>query len=188
MTEPRNVTPDDEFRERYMNERAEAPEGRAWTWANRGRGFPWLGVLLVLLGIGLLIQQIFPDVSAGSLILLAIGVAFLAGWVFGGSWFSMIPGVLLVALAVGRLVVELRIYTGPGTTAVALAIGFLIVWLLGQTRKQRHTWALWGAGIFGVVGLIQAAGPISGIPELGSLWPVVIIVIGILLLINARRG
>jgi hypothetical protein len=187
MTEPRNVTPDDDFRERVMNERAEEPEWRAWSWASRGRGFPWLGVLLVLVGIGLLIQQVFPGVSVGSLVLLAIGLAFLAGWIFGGSWFSMIPGVLLVALAVGRLVSELGIYTGPGTTAAALAIGFLIVWLLGQSRNQRHTWALWGAGIFGVIALIQAAGRIAGIPELGNLWPVVIIVIGVLLLINARR-
>jgi hypothetical protein len=188
MSEPRNVTSGDEFRERYMNEREEAPEWRAWTWASGGRGFPWLGVLLVLVGIGVLIQQIFPGVSVGSLVLLAIGAAFLAGWIFAGSWFAMIPGVLLIALAVGRLVEELGVYTGPGITAIALAIGFLIVWLLGQTRQRHHTWALWGAGIFGVIGLVQAAGTITGIPELGSLWPVLIIVIGVLLLINARRG
>jgi len=171
-----------------MHERDEAPEWRAWTWASRGRGFPWLGVLLVLVGIGLLIQQIFPGVSVGSLVLLAIGLAFLAGWLFGGSWFSMIPGILLVALALGRLVNELGIYTGPGTTAIALAVGFLLVWLLGQMRQQRHTWALWGAGIFGVIGVVQAAGQLTGIPELTTFWPLVIIALGLLLLINARRG
>ena len=184
------MTPDNEFRDRHVHEhgRDEAPEWRAWSWANRGRGFPWLGVLLVLVGIGLLIQQVFPDVSIGSLVLLAIGVAFVAGWVFGGSWFAMIPGILLVALAVGRLTSELGIYTGPGTTSLALAIGFLLIWLLGRTREQHHTWALWGAAIFGVIGVVQAAGRIANIPELSSLWPLVIIALGVVLLLNARRS
>lgn len=188
MSEPIDVTPDEEFRQRSMRERDEGPEWMAWTWASRGRGFPWLGVLLVLVGVALLIQQVVPGVSAGTLVLLAIGVAFLAGWAFGGSWFSMIPGVLLISLATARLAQELNVFDGPGLTALALGIGFLVIWLLALSTGRRYTWALWAAAIFGLVGLVQVSGRIAGLPDLGAFWPVVIIVIGVVLLLNGRRG
>jgi len=59
MSEPRNVTPDDarpdDFHRNYYNERAQGPEWAAWSWGRRGWNFPWLGILLVLVGVGLLI-------------------------------------------------------------------------------------------------------------------------------------
>ena len=199
MSEPRNVTPDDvavppphttdeEFRRRYYEERREGPEWIGWSWASRGRNFPWLGVLLVLVGIGLLIQYVFPTVSAGTLVIVAIALAFLAGWVFGGSWIAMVPGFLILAVGVARLIEELNIYSGPGTTSLSLASAFGLIWLIGYMRERRSTWPLWGFAIFGLIGLIQVSGRIAGIPELGALWPVVIIVIGVLLLIAARRS
>jgi hypothetical protein len=194
VSEPRNVTPgadspttDEQFRRRYFTEREEGPEWQAWTWANRGRGFPWLGVLLVLVGLGLLIQFLFPGVSVGTLVLLAVGLAFLAGWLFGGSWFSMIPGVLIVSLSSGRLLQELGIATGPGITSLALAAGLLIIWAVARTRRRNYTLALWAAALFGLIGFIQVSGRLVGIPELGAFWPVVIIIIGLILLYNARR-
>jgi hypothetical protein len=194
VSEPRNVTPgadtrttDEQFRRRYFSEREEGPEWQAWTWASQGRGFPWLGVLLVLVGLGLLIQFIFPGVSVGTLVLLAVGLAFLAGWIFGGSWFSMIPGVLIVSLSGGRLLQELGILTGPGITSLALAAGLLIIWAVARARGRNYALALWAAALFGLIGFIQVSGRLVGIPELGAFWPVVIIVIGLILLYNARR-
>src|SRR4051812_13970593 len=80
------------------------------TWTTpRGR-FPWLGILLVLVGVGLLIQAVVPPntVSTGTVLLLAIGFALVAGWLFGGSWFAAIPGLLLIALGAAGLIRELR--------------------------------------------------------------------------------
>lgn len=197
MTEPRNVTPgqeDEEFRARYQQERGEEPEWMAWKWASRGKGFPWLGVLLVLIGMALLLQYVMQGtgIGAGTLVLLAIGLAFLAGWLFGGSFFSMVPGVLLVALALARLIEELGLIFPrgedvPGLTSLALAAGFVVIWLIAYWRGRRWGWPLWAAGIFGLVGVVQASGWIIGIPEFGLLWPIIIIVIGVLLLIVARR-
>lgn len=181
------TTTDEKFRRRYFTERDEGPEWQAWTWASSGRGFPWLGVLLVLVGLGLLIQFIFPGVSVGTLVLLAVGLAFLASWIFGGSWFSMIPGVLIVSLSAGRLLQELGILTGPGITSLALAAGLLIIWAVARTRGRNYTLALWAAALFGLIGFIQVSGRLVGIPELGAFWPVIIIVIGLILLYNARR-
>lgn len=200
MSEPRNVTPgmgegtsDDAFRRRAMDEREQGPEWQAWTWSRRGRGFPWLGVLLVLIGVALLLQYVVPAVSVGTLVLLAIGLAFLAGWLFGRSWFSMIPGVLFVALGVAELIEDLALL-GPagedvaGLASAALAIGFLVIWGVGQATGRRWSWPLWGAGLFGLIAVAQLSGRLIGIQELGFLWPVLIIVVGVLLLMNARRS
>jgi hypothetical protein len=170
-----------------VHRRDEAPEWLAWSWPDRRQRFPWLGVLLVIIGIGLLVQYFVPTVSVGTIVLLAIGIAFLAGWLLGGSWFSMVPGVLISGLAAGGLVNELGVYSGPGLTALALATGFIVIWLLAFATDRRYTWALWGAAIFGLIGLVQVSGRITGMQESGLFWPVVIIVIGLLLVLSARR-
>jgi hypothetical protein len=95
---------------------------------------------------------------------------------------------LILALALAGLARELNVYSGPGLTAGALAVAFLLIWVLDYSRGVRSTWPLWGLAIFGLIALVQASGRISGIPELGALWPVLIIVIGVLLLMSARRG
>jgi hypothetical protein len=196
MTEPRNVTPfpEDEATQSPPppssdDTRAQRSDWTGWTWTSRGRNFPWLGVLLVLIGVALLIQAVFPPntVSSGTVLLFAIGVALVAGWLFGGSWFAAVPGLLLIALAAGNLIKELSIYTGPGTTALTLAIAFVLIWLIGLLRQRRGNWPLWAAAILGLIGAVQISGQLTNIPELSVVWPVVIIVVGVLLLISARR-
>lgn len=191
MNEPRNVTPDDarpdDFHRNYYNERSQGPEWAAWTWGRRGWSFPWLGVLLVLVGVGLLVQYFVPGVSAGTLVLTAIGLSFVAAWLFGRSRWAIVPGLLILALAAAGLARDLNIYDGPGLTAAALAVAFLLIWLLDYARGARSTWPLWGLAIFGLIAFVQVSGRIVAIPELGALWPVLIIVIGVLLLISSRR-
>jgi hypothetical protein len=191
MNEPRNVTPDDarpdEFHRNYYNERAEGPEWSAWWTARKGWNFPWLGVLLVLVGAGLLIQYFVPGVSAGTLVLTAIALAFLAAWLFGRSRWAVVPGLLILALALAGWSRELNLYEGPGLTAGALAAAFALIWLIDYTRGVRSSWPLWGLAIFGLIAIVQLSGRIVDIPELGALWPVLIIVLGVLLLVSARR-
>src|SRR3989337_1733264 len=156
MSEPKNVTPGadsepDEFHRRYYSERSEWPEWAGWSWARRGWNFPWLGVLLVLVGIGLLVQYFVPGVGAGSLVLLAIALAFLAAWTIGGSSFALAPGLLILAVAVARLIDELNIYRGPGTTSLCLAGAFGLIWLIGYARGRRGSWSLWGLAIFRLI-------------------------------------
>jgi hypothetical protein len=197
MSEPRNVTPgqdqpSDEFHQRYYAERREGPEWAGWTWASRGRNFPWLGVLLVLIGIALLLQYFVPGIEAGTLILIAVGFAFLTGWVLAGSWAAVVPGVLILSLGVAELIEDLALLGQPGEdvpglASAALAVGFALIWLLGYVRGRPSAWPLWGLAIFGLIGFAQLSGRIAGIPELGALWPILIIAIGILLLFSARN-
>ena len=57
-----------------------------WEWSDiggpRGRSrLPWFGIFLVVFGALLLLRQVFPALeTAGSLLFLAVGVAFLVSW------------------------------------------------------------------------------------------------------------
>jgi hypothetical protein len=196
VSQPRNVTPGHEsdpasaaggFLDDDTNAQV-APEWKVWSWAaDRDRSFPWLGLLLVLVGAGLLVQYFVPSISAGTLILGAIAIAFLAGWIFGGSYFAMVPGLLIGALVVGAVIGETGLYTGPGTTSVCVALAFGLIWLIGYLNGRRAVWPLWGLAIFGLIGIAQIIGQISIAPNLGALWPLLIIGVGGLLILNARR-
>lgn len=169
------------------------PEWIGWSWMqNRDRTFPWIGLLLVVVGAGLLIEYFVPAISATTLILAAIATAFL---VFGRSLVALVLGLLIGALAVARLIEELHIYTGPGTTALAVAAAFLLIWLAANARpgtssrgRPRWTWALWAAAIFGLIGLVEVGGQLGSIPSLGAVWPLVLIVIGLIVVLGGRRG
>ena len=202
MNEPRNVTPEEE-RERLANAgadmrddttrhdatRDDAPrEWSGWADERRGHSFPWLGILLVLVGVALLIPAAFPNtVSSGTVLLFAIGIALVAGWVFSRSWLAAVAGLLLLALGTAGLVRDLDIYTGPGTTALSLAAAFVVIWVISLTRSRRSRWPLVAAAVLGAIGAIQLAGQLTQVPELSIVWPVVIIVVGTLLLISSRR-
>jgi len=185
---PRNVTPG------WTEESGPAEWGTAWSWegGGRGRGVPWLGVLLVLVGVALLVGYFVPGLSAGTLVLLAIAAAFLAAWLIGGSWLAMVPGLLVLALGVAELIEDLALL-GPagedvaGLWSAALAVAFAAIWLIGYSRGRRTMWPLWAAVIFGLIGVAQLSGRLIDLPSLGFLWPVLIIVVGIVLLMSARR-
>jgi hypothetical protein len=192
MSDARNVTPEDERLQMAQDEAEQRHERAEWSqpaWTtSRGRSFPWLGILLVLVGVGLLIQAALPTyVTTGTVLLFALGIALVAGWLFGGSWFGAIPGLLLLALGVARLISELNIFTGPGITALSLAVAFVLIWAIGLARDRNSRWPLVAAAILGLIGAIQVSGYLSNIPELSVVWPVVIIGVGVILLIVSRR-
>jgi hypothetical protein len=195
VDEPRNVTPDSERVGTTSDEDArpfDRAEWSTWSWESRGRNIPWLGVLLVLIGVALLIQYAFPTVAVSTLVLLAIGVAFLVGRVVGGSRISAIPGVIFLALGIAELIEDLGVLGEPGQDvdglwSAALAIGFLVIWLIDYAQKRHSTWPLWGAGIFGLIAVAQLSGRFVNAPILGALWPILIIVAGVVVLLVARR-
>lgn len=165
----------------------QGPEWSAWTWTSGGRrGVSWLGVLLVLLGVALLIQQVNPAISFTSLFLLALGLAFGAAWIFGGLRGATVPALVLLALALARLVTELGYVTGDGWTPLFLGVALLIAWLAGLIQHARREWALWLGLILGVYGLAQVWSVIPGLPDLSLLWPVALIVLGLVLLLRRR--
>lgn len=190
MDEPRNVTPGPAPAEGTRHDQSQ-PEWWGWTSDSRRRGFPLLGVLLVLIGVGLLLQYVFPAVGIGTLILLAIGLAFLAAWLIGRSWFSMVPGYLVLALGVGELIEDLGVFKPahqdvPGLGSTALAIGFLAIFVTARLSGRRWTWPILAAAVFGLIGLAQLSTFVA-LPEFGAVVPVLIIVLGVFVLFNWQR-
>lgn len=164
------------------------PDWVAWRWFSGGGRSAWLvGVLLVLLGLGLLIQQIQPAVSLSSLLLLALGIALGGVWLVGGVRGAFVPAALLLSLALARLVVELSIVSGGGWTALFLGLGLGAIWAVGRWQRANREWALWLGVILVLIGLAQIAVRAVGFQDLGLLWPALIILVGGALLLRSRQ-
>ena len=158
-----------------------------WPWAP-GRPFPWLGVVLVLLGVGLLIRQLAPSISVLGLVLLAVGLAFAAAWLLARNRWAIVPALLLLALAAARLLGDLGLLRGEGWTALLLGAALLAIWLLGRRPRGGRDWALWLGVILVLVGLTQVSDQLPGVPDLSPVWPVVLVAAGaVLIAASARR-
>jgi hypothetical protein len=162
------------------------PEWQAWTWTSGRRGYSWLGILLVVLGVALLIGQVFPAVSFTSLLLLGLGIAFGAAWLIGGWNGGTLPALALVAWGGARLAVELGYLSGSGWTPLCVGLALIAAWGLGSVQKVRRGWALWVGGalaIFGIAGLSDA---LPGGWDL--LWPLLLVGMGVLLIARRRTA
>ena len=78
-----------------------------WEWGpddSRRPGLPWIGIFLLVFGGLLLIQQVFPQFQPlGSVVVLAIGIAFLIKWAIDRGTGSLYAGAIITALAVPGL-------------------------------------------------------------------------------------
>ena len=91
-----------------------------WEWSDiggpRGRSrLPWFGIFLVVFGALLLLRQVFPALeTAGSLLFLAVGVAFLVSWLVNRGLGSLYLGAIITALAAPDLLAAAGVISGPG--------------------------------------------------------------------------
>lgn len=170
---------------------ADGPEWAVWSWAGGRRdgqgSVSWLGVLLVLLGVALFVNQVNRSIDIGSMFLLALGLAFLSAWLIGGWRSATVPALVLAALGVAGLATGLGYFSGPGWTSLALGVAFLIAWAIGPLQKRRRTWALWIGLILSIYGFARVSPLLlPGLPDLPWLWPLVLVVIGVALLLRRR--
>ena len=148
----------------------------------------WWAIIpgFTLLGLGGLIglSVIFPraaGVLGGTLFLGAIGLSF---WVIylvrRDFWWAVIPGGTLITLAVVAgmpfIFQDAGIETG-GVFFLGLAATFGLVYLL-PTPEGRMRWAIFPAGILGLMGLLMLAAATSLI---GVIWPLALILGGVYL-------
>jgi hypothetical protein len=166
--------------------RPEWPEWSEWSWSPRRR-VPWLGIVLVLFGLALLVEQLTP-LSASTLMLGAVAIAFAASWLVGGSRWAMAPALVFGALAIPQALTDLGYLVGPGWGSISIALAFLLIWLIGSRRGRRRGWAFWLAVIFGLFGMTQVSRELAWLPPLDAFWPVVFIVLGVAVIVGARRG
>lgn len=170
-------------------ERVEERHLRYGTWWWGGRpGFPWLGALLVAVGVGLLVAQAEPRIDEGHAAALIGGLVFWAAFLFwwAGGWSALLAA-LLTGWGLAGVLRDLGYLAGSGWTALLIGAGFLAVYLTGLARRGRHAWALWVGLVFVAVGGLQvAAREIPGLPPLDAVVvPVLLIAVGVLLVVRA---
>ena len=164
----------------------DGPEWTAWSWTSGRRGGSWLGILLVLFGVGLLVQQVNPGISLSSLILLALGLAFAAAWIVGGRRSATVPALLLLALAAAQLLVDTGTLRGSGWTPLILGATLVLAWAIGLAQRVRREWALWIGLLFAAYGLASVWAQFPTLPNWAWIWPLLLILAGVLLLFRRR--
>lgn len=163
-------------------------QARVFTWSSAGRSFPWFAILLILLGVGLLIELLVPELSFGSLLILAAGGAFAAAWLVGRIVGATVPALILIAWALSRMATELEILSGDGWSSLFVGVAFLIGWGLARFQRARREWALWLGLILAVIGLADVSDALPFSLDFAIVIPLAIIGMGVYLILRNRAA
>ena len=159
-----------------------------WEWGPddaRRPGLPWIGIFLLVFGGLLLIQQVYPEArSAGSLIVLAVGLAFLIKWAIDRGTGSLYAGAIITALAAPGVLNAAGIdVDGLGTFCFGVA--FLFIAVVRAVSGGGWGWQLWFGGLLALLGGVNMTNPAFG----GLIVPVALIGLGVVLLLRgSTRG
>ena len=130
-------------------------------------------MLLLVLGMGLLIELLIPDLSFGSLLILAAGLAFGAAWLWGHIVGATMPALVLIAWGLASLGRDFEVLTGDGWNTLFIGIAFLIGWGLGRFQRVRREYALWIGAVLAIIGLADVSDrlPFDISSRSSSRWP-----------------
>ncbi len=156
------------------------------------------GLILVVGGILLLINQWLPDLWGGlfgTYFLLGLGIVFLVAGIVSraAGWF--IPGGILTGLGVG-MAFEASSWVShlPGRDGGWLLVFFAAGWFLIPVltaifTDENYWWAMIPGGIIGLVGLAVLFGGVymDALEWVGKLWSVALIIIGALIIWRVSR-
>lgn len=151
------------------------------------------GVLLIAIGLLVLLVNITKSDVFGLLVLPGLGVVFLAWGFYTRRIGFAIPGCILTGLGAGLMLVQrvpsLAGEPAGGVIVMGLAAGFLGITLITPFfGEKRAWWALIPGSILGLVGILIFLGgaALGWLELLGTLWPLILIGIGLYVLLNPR--
>ena len=160
-----------------------------WEWGPddaRRPGLPWIGIFLLVFGGLLLVQQLYPEAkSAGSLVVLAVGLAFLIKWAIDRGTGSLYAGAIITALAAPGVLNAAGIdVDGLGTFCFGVA--FLFIAVVRAATGGGWGWQLLFGGLLALLGGVNMTTPAVG----GLIVPAALIALGVLLLLrgSTRRA
>ena len=166
-------------------------EVTTWEWgpgAARRPGLPWIGIFLLVFGVLLVLQQLYPELEgAGSVLGLAIGVACLIKWAVDRGTGSLYAGALITALAAPGFINALG-FDVDGLGTFCFGVAFLFI---AAVRLATGGGIGWQA-VFG--GLLVLLGGVNMLtPEVGGLiLPLLLVALGVALIfgggLGGRRG
>jgi hypothetical protein len=162
---------------------------RTWSTTTQGRPRPaFLGILLVLVGVGLLIELFVPALSFFSLVILAAGIALGYAWLGRRILGATVPSLVLIGWGLARLGDELGVLPGDGWLALFVGIAFILAGVAGRVQLARRDWAFWIGGILAVIGLADATDLTPGTYDLAVLVPLAVIAFGVYLVWRNRSS
>jgi hypothetical protein len=149
-------------------------------------GLPWIGIFLVIFGGLLLLEQVAPELrAAGSLVVLAFGLAFLVSWIANRRMSALYVGAVVTALSLAAALTDLNVITGEGWGTLFLGIAFVGIAAVRAAGGGGLGWQAIFGGLLVVIGGSTVASHLAGVPDASRLvWPLVIVVLGLLLLIR----
>ena len=155
----------------------------SWEWGTDDQhrpGLPWIGIFLLVFGGLLLLQQLFPQFQAvGSVVVLAIGLAFLVKWAVDRGTASLYAGSIITALALPGLLNAAGIEAN-GLTTFFLGVAFLFIAAVRAATGGGLGWQVWFGGLLAVIGGAQ----IANAPLGGYILPVILVALGLLLIVR----
>ena len=159
-----------------------------WEWGPddaRRPGLPWIGIFLLVFGGLLLVQQAYPELeSAGSLVVLAIGLAFLVKWLIDRGSGSLYAGAIITALAAPGVLNAAGIFAN-GLGTFSFGVAFLFIAAVRAASGGGSGWQLWFGGLLALVGGASISSPGAG----GLVVPLLLVALGAALLLRgAGRG
>jgi hypothetical protein len=162
-----------------------SPDVRAFSWEwgpdpARRPGLPWIGIFLLVFGGLLLIQQIFPQFQAlGSVVVLAIGLAFLVKWAIDRGTGSLYAGAIITALAVPGLLNSAGIEAN-GLSTFCFGIAFLFIAAVRAASGGGWGWQVWFGGLLAIVGGASMSSSTAG----DIVVPLLLVALGAALLLR----
>lgn len=149
---------------------------------NRSGGGIVAGVVLILLGMAFFAQQLIGGLGDSALLFLIAG-AFVAGYFYKQAYGLLIPGCILVGLALGSIG-EDTVFGIGDFSAVGLGLGFVAIYLIDLAYSgATHWWPLIPGGILVASGIAESSVTVQRLFAVG--WPLVLVFVGLLILAGA---
>ena len=171
---------------------------------NRPPSTPWAdnpkiitGVVVIALGLVMLVATVTDSQLVGQMIVLLLGVIFLAWGVMVRHPGPLIPGCILSGLGAGIVLSQwlsasISGQAQGGIVTLCLGLGFLLIMPVLQfvTRQGAHWWPLIPGGILTLTGfgLLLGDAGLTMLTWTGRLWPLALIGVGGALLYQALRS
>ena len=159
---------------------------RSWSWSPEERGTPWFAILLLVIGIGLLIELLLPGLTFFSIFILALGVAAAAAWRVRGATIATMPALVLIGWGLAGIGSDLGILPGDGWGTLFIGIALLIGWGLARYQAVRRDWALIVGLVLGAIGLAAVSDNLPFDLDVAVIIPLGMIAIGIYLIVRSR--
>jgi len=161
------------------------PDARvhSWEWGPdnaRRPGLPWIGIFVLVFGGLLLVRQVFPEArSVGSLVVLAVGIAFLVKWAIDRGTGSLYAGAIVTAIAAPSIV-QAAGFEAEGLTTFSLGVAFLFIAAVRAATGGGVGWQLWFGGLLALLGGVSIVTPTIG----GLIVPIGLLILGGALLVR----